>query len=210
MTNKSNESYEWAAWLGAAIVCFVFLTIFLFILSSSPELRKYQNQETASWIQAFGSLIGIGIAIWVPFKIHKNEDQTQRRREASLTAVVITSTASSAGYLIGLTNAILEDLRSSPDNLSARLEFAPTLLAGFPIPSLEDIYRIGTIYPESGAAFAEARIALEGSMAMLSQLKTSKDEAYLSTQLPRLLSILENANNKFREGLSSLKHGGHE
>lgn len=42
----------------------------------------------AAWVQAVGSIVAIGIAIWVPFKLAKESRNKQEANEASLLRVV--------------------------------------------------------------------------------------------------------------------------
>jgi hypothetical protein len=42
---------------------------------------------TAAWVQAIGSIIAIGIAIWVPFKLAKDSQNKQEAEKVSLSRV---------------------------------------------------------------------------------------------------------------------------
>lgn len=48
--------------------------------------------EAAAWVQAIGSIIAIGVAVWVPFKIHSNEThkkESEIRLKGQATALLI-------------------------------------------------------------------------------------------------------------------------
>ena len=52
------------------------------------EFHEINWIATAAWVQAIGSIIAIGIAIWVPFKLAKDLQKKQEAEKISLSRVV--------------------------------------------------------------------------------------------------------------------------
>lgn len=52
------------------------------------EFHEINWIATAAWVQAIGSIIAIGIAIWVPFKLAKDSQKKQEAEKISLSRVV--------------------------------------------------------------------------------------------------------------------------
>jgi len=82
-----NTRAQIVTWTAFCVFCFVAVWIALFGSSAEPLLRWLdRNEETAAWVQAFGSIAAIlasgGVAVWV-----FNREAEHRREERLLAGV---------------------------------------------------------------------------------------------------------------------------
>jgi len=116
------------------------LLVALVAIGASMGLK---SSDWAAWVQAIGSLIGLSIAVWVPFKINQNERRERHQREDHAIAVLATSVSSKIGVLKGLTASLLKRLPPDPAGLVRTIREGPNKFRGHPIPTHEDAERLG-------------------------------------------------------------------
>jgi hypothetical protein len=71
-----NDFVRIAVYILAPTVCAMLAAGFVFAV----KRKGFWSSDTASWLQAFGSIVGIALAIYVPYKQKKDADQAERDR----------------------------------------------------------------------------------------------------------------------------------
>lgn len=118
--------------------------------------EKASNQLPA-WVQAFGSIIGIGVAIAVPYKIHNREQQAaakdKRLRERSYMLYLLPMVSRLQGQVSNALEIVLDwDVPDYPDFLTAaKISTIPAELSS----QLIQLHEIGPPAERLQAALAQ-------------------------------------------------------
>jgi hypothetical protein len=95
--------------------------------------------EAIGALPIFGALIGLFVAVWVPFKIHVNKRRERHQVEDHATAVLATSVSIRVGVLRGLTASYLRSFPSDPVSLVETIRKGLNKFRGHPIPTHGDL-----------------------------------------------------------------------
>lgn len=172
------------------------------ISMASGVFMGLSASDWAAWVQAIGSLIGLSVAVWVPFKISKHERRERHQREDHEIAVLATSVSSKVGVLKGLTAALLKRLPLEPAGLVQTIRREPNWFRGHPVPTEEDALRLGVVHPSLGATLAQGVASYNQFRAIFDNIRESDSEVFLNAPTEFPIASLRDANQRFERFLT--------
>ena len=139
------------------------------ILNTCMLIPGISEGDCAGWVQAWGSMIGLGIAIGVPWWQRAEERRHQKRTEIAIATVVGSSIALNFSQIIGCLNGIIRemnDLRAGDELTQTPRKFIH-LLKTLALPTENQLLQIAAMLPTSAIQLARASKLIEQAIKAL-------------------------------------------
>ena len=147
------------SWIWKVVGAFLVTTILLLIAIKAVELdHEFLSGAGANWVQAIGSLVGLGIAIAIPLRLRQQESREARAREVAEGYVAALSVIGLIPQMRSCCNAIARTIvavqLANEDIDAARLAY---MVNSIRLPLDEEIRRVTLINVHAGAGIVATR-----------------------------------------------------
>jgi len=146
----------------------------------------------ASWVQAWGSLLGLAIAIGLPLWLHTREARRRRRDEEASALVVAAGLLLVVDHTIGAAKTLANGMQNfKPGHGGLEMRLVESVLGSITFPSQDELLRMEPVDREVSLALARGSTYLyqvSGAVRMLSTLReTDEIRGQVAALLPTVL-----------------------
>ncbi|WP_041942841.1 hypothetical protein [Variovorax paradoxus] len=117
---QQDDDPNWAPAIGALALVLLLASLALVAAGGWSWFAKFLESAAPAWVQAVGSLIALGIAIWLPRRQRSLERSDARRKALSFTALLVSAARGADKVVQANSPARLQSLKHLVEQ-SARL-----------------------------------------------------------------------------------------
>lgn len=179
------------------------------ILETCMLVPNVSKANCSGWVQAWGSIIGLAVAIGVPMHIRAAELKAKHAAELAAANVVGSGLLLMLGPILGCIAAVLRDIADYKSGTLPLLDARrlQAMMAGLPYPNEWQMLQISPFEPTTATALARGtHLFLQGRNAIhiLTQ-QGAKDPGEVSELISDLASVFRKSAEQFKTAMADLE-----